>query len=148
MAHGEAKVVIRRPAKEVLDFVMDLHEYRKIDKKLGVIRWLRRDGDTVTFRFRPWLLGLPGPMTTQRLVRTGDSRIDISPPGPSWQDRLADKRHRIRRGTITEGISERLSARLAFQIRIQQAVKEMLARFAPHRQSSSFIRLRTQSSLH
>ncbi len=89
MAHGEATVVIRRPAKEVLDFVMDLHEYRKIDKKLGVIRWLRRDGDTVTFRFRPWLLGLPGPVTTQRLVRTGDSRIDISPPFPSWQDRLA-----------------------------------------------------------
>src|SRR5439155_25766688 len=89
MAHGEATVVIRRPAKEVLDFVMDLHEYRKIDKKLGVIRWLRRDGDTVTFRFRPWLLGLPGPVTTQRLVRTGDSRIDISPPVPGWQDRLA-----------------------------------------------------------
>src|SRR6266403_2265775 len=83
MAHGEATVVIRRPAKEVLDFVMDLHEYRKIDKKLGVIRWLRRDGDTVTFRFRPWLLGLPGPVTTQRLVRTGDSRIDISPPVPA-----------------------------------------------------------------
>ncbi len=43
MAHGEAKVVIRRPAKEVLDFVMDLHEYRKIDKKLGVIRWLKAE---------------------------------------------------------------------------------------------------------
>src|SRR3989442_14210678 len=89
MAHGEATVVIRRPAKEALDLVMDLHEYRKIDKKLGVIRWLRRDGDTVTFRFRPWLLGLPGPVTTQRLVRTGDSRIDISPPVSGWQDRLA-----------------------------------------------------------
>src|SRR5438094_10495855 len=89
MAHGEATVVIRRPAKEVLDFVMDLHEYRKIDKKLGVIRWLRRDGDTVTFHFRPWLLGLPGPVTTPRLVRTGDSRIDISPPVPGWPDRRA-----------------------------------------------------------
>src|SRR3989454_12126151 len=105
MAHGEATVVIRRPAKEVLDFVMDLHEYRKIDKKLGVIRWLRRDGDTVTFRFRPWLLGLPGPVTTQRLVRTGDSRIDISPPAPGWQGQVSGFKRSEERRVGKEGRS-------------------------------------------
>ncbi|AWS43919.1 SRPBCC family protein [Streptosporangium sp. 'caverna'] len=87
MAHGEASVLIRRPAKEILDFVMDLQRYREVDDKIGPIRWLQREGDTVTFRFRPRLLGLPGPSTTQRVVRTGDERIDITPV-PSWQDRI------------------------------------------------------------
>ncbi|GLW05292.1 hypothetical protein Misp01_04220 [Microtetraspora sp. NBRC 13810] len=87
MAHGEATVLIRRPAEEVLEFVLDLRRYREVDGKIGAIHWLWRDGDTVTFRFRPKLFGLPGPAMTQRVVRTGDERVDVV-PSPSVLDRV------------------------------------------------------------
>ena len=35
MAYGEAREIIHRSPKEIIDFVMDLREYRKVDEKLG-----------------------------------------------------------------------------------------------------------------
>jgi hypothetical protein len=87
MATGEARLFIKRPAREIIDFVMDLRRYQKVDPKLGTIFEVRRTGDEVVFRFRPKLLGLPGPATTQRVVLTGGNRIDISGV-PAWTDAL------------------------------------------------------------
>ncbi|MGH3548699.1 MAG: SRPBCC family protein [Pseudonocardiaceae bacterium] len=88
MAYGEAKIVVHRPSKEILDFVMDLREYRKVDEKLGKIHSIKdaEDGEGVLLHFSPKVLGLPGPSTTQRVVRKGN-RIDISGV-PAWTDAL------------------------------------------------------------
>lgn len=66
MVHGEARVFIERPFADITDFIMDLHEYKKVDAKLGRIYELNRTGNTLVFTFRPKLLGLPGPKTTRR----------------------------------------------------------------------------------
>jgi hypothetical protein len=81
-------LLIHRPAREIIEFIMDLRQYQKVDRKLGRIYRVDRDGDEVTFRFRPKLLGLPGPVTTQRVVLTPDRRIDMSGVG-AWTDALA-----------------------------------------------------------
>ncbi|MFF5209111.1 SRPBCC family protein [Streptosporangium sp. NPDC000396] len=87
-AHGQATVLIGCTGGQVLDFVMDPRAYATIDGKIGAIRWVRRAGDTVVFRFRARLLGVPGPLVTHRMIRTGHERVDIAPvPGP--HDRLA-----------------------------------------------------------
>jgi hypothetical protein len=87
MVHGEARVFIERPVTDITDFIMDLHEYKKVDAKLGRIYELNRTGDTVVFTFRPKLLGLPGPKTTQEVVLTPNSRIDVIPE-PSQMDKM------------------------------------------------------------
>lgn len=86
MAYGEAEIVIHRPPEVIIDFVMDLREYRKVDEKLGRIHSIEpaADGDGVLVHFSPRILGLPGPSTTQRVVRSPD-RIDISGV-PAWTD--------------------------------------------------------------
>lgn len=88
MAHGSAEITIECPATEVLDFVMDLSRYREVDDKLGTIHWIRTTdgGRTVLVRFTPRIMGLPGPRTTQQVVR-GDAGIDISGV-PAWTDAL------------------------------------------------------------
>ena len=88
MARGEASIVINRPSADVLDFVMDLRQYRQVDEKLGTIHSIREaeDGNGVLVNFSPKVLGLPGPKTTQRVAR-GNDRIDISGI-PAWTDAL------------------------------------------------------------
>jgi hypothetical protein len=70
MVHGEARVFIERPVTDITDLIMDLHEYKNVDAKLGRIYELNRTGGTVVFTFRPKLLGLPGPKTTQERWRS------------------------------------------------------------------------------
>ena len=88
MAEGQARVLIHRPAADIAEFVMDLRRYAEVDKKLGSIRSIERTGDVVVFRFRPKLLGLPGPVTTQRVTLTPGRRIDIAGE-PTWTDAMA-----------------------------------------------------------
>ncbi|HEX3784125.1 MAG TPA: SRPBCC family protein [Pseudonocardiaceae bacterium] len=89
MAYGEAEITIRRSPKDIIDFVMDLREYRQVDEKLGKIHSITpaEDGDGVLLNFSPKILGMPGPSTTQRVVRKNDERIDISGI-PAWTDAL------------------------------------------------------------
>ncbi len=88
MAVGEARVFIERPAREIIEFVLDLRSYQRVDAKLGRVYWVRRDGDTVLFRFQPRLLGLPGPPTTQQVELAEDERSIRVGGLPSWSDRL------------------------------------------------------------
>lgn len=88
MAVGEASELVRRPATEILDFILDVEAYRAVDPRLRTIRWVRRTPGETVFRFRPTLMGLPAPMTTQRVTLTPGERVDITPV-PSWMDRFA-----------------------------------------------------------
>ncbi len=89
MACGEAELVIDYPPQGIIDFVMDLNEYRKVDDKLGKIYWIKPapDGNGVYVHFGPKLMGMPVPSTTQRVVATPDHRIEITGV-PSWTDSM------------------------------------------------------------
>lgn len=86
MAYGESTIVIERPAREVIDFVMDLRRYRHVDEKLGTIHSVddSEDGEGKLVRFTPKLMGMPGPPTTQKVV-AGDQGISIRGV-PAWTD--------------------------------------------------------------
>ena len=89
MICGEGTAVIDREPEEILEFVMDLHSYRKVDAKLGKIKWVKRDGDVAYVKFRPKLRNLPSPfLATQRVTMTPGKRIDVE-NAPSWMNRLA-----------------------------------------------------------
>ena len=88
MAVGEASTLVMRPAAEILDFILDVEAYRAVDPRLRTIKWVRRTPGETVFRFRPALMGLPGPMTTQRVTLTPGKRVDITPE-PSRLDRIA-----------------------------------------------------------
>jgi hypothetical protein len=83
MASGSFTIDIARPAREITDFILDVGAYREIDPRLSSIRWVRRAPDCTVFRFRPSLMGLPAPLTTQLVTRRGDVVEIISLPGPA-----------------------------------------------------------------
>ena len=87
MASGEAELVINSPPDGIIDFVLDLREYRKVDDKLGKIHWIKPapNGGGVFVHFRPKLMGLPGPSTTQRVVVMPGHQIEITGV-PAWTD--------------------------------------------------------------
>lgn len=64
-----------------LALVMDPRRYAEIDRKLGAIDWVRRDGDVTEFRFRSVLPGLgPGPKIVSRMTLTPGERVDVRLP--------------------------------------------------------------------
>lgn len=87
---GQAEVVIRATAEQVLALVMDVQRYAAVDAKIGAIHWVQRsaDGDRVTFRFTPRLGPVPALLrSTQHITRRGEGLLIT--PEPSWTDRLA-----------------------------------------------------------
>lgn len=87
MAHTQVTIVIDRSAEDILGFILDVQAYQTVDPRLRSIRWVRRKEGFTVFRFRPQLMGLPAPLSTQLVVRRG-MRVDISAL-PSLNDRLA-----------------------------------------------------------
>lgn len=88
MAKTQFTILIDRPADDILEFILDVEAYRDVDPRLSSIRWVRRAHGCTVFRFRPRLMGLPAPLSTQMVVRRGMS-VDISAlPSPS--DHFAD----------------------------------------------------------
>ena len=87
MASGEAEIVINYPPEGIIEFALDLNEYRKVDDKLGKIHWIKPapDGQGVLVHFQPKLIGMPGPSTTQRVVVMPGNRIEITGI-PAWTD--------------------------------------------------------------
>jgi carbon monoxide dehydrogenase subunit G len=79
------------PADRVLEFVMDPRAYARVDRKIGTIDWVRREGDVTEFRFASSLPGVPGPApkVVSRMRRTPGQRVDVRlPPVPA--NRLAN----------------------------------------------------------
>jgi ribosome-associated toxin RatA of RatAB toxin-antitoxin module len=112
MAVGEASTVVARPAQEILDFIMDVEAYRAVDPRLKTIRWVTREPDQTVFRFRPKLMGLPGPMTTQKVSLTPGERVDITPL-PSPMDRFTEFAGLLE--CTAEGSGTRVRRRLEFK---------------------------------
>ncbi|WP_370963351.1 SRPBCC family protein [Amycolatopsis sp. cg9] len=64
-----------------LDLVMDPRRYAEVDRKLGPIDWVRREGGVTEFRFRSALPGLgPGPKIVSRMTLTPGERVDVCLP--------------------------------------------------------------------
>lgn len=91
MIYGEATVTVAATPAQVLDLVCDLERYKLADTKIRKVLDTKADGDQIVVRFRSRLRGLPTPAVRQRLVRTGDERLDITSV-PSWADRLVSFR--------------------------------------------------------
>lgn len=88
MATGSFTIDIERPATEITDFILDVEAYREVDPRLKSIRWVRRAPDCTVFRFRPALMGLPAPLTTQMVTREGGT-VEIRSL-PSAADAMVD----------------------------------------------------------
>lgn len=86
MIAGEAGVTVTATPGEVLDLICDLGRYRLADTKIRTVL-VAGGGPDSEVRFRSRLRGLPTPAVRQRVVRTGDERVDIASV-PGWQDRL------------------------------------------------------------
>src|SRR4051812_5612764 len=68
-------------ADAFLELVMDPRRYAEVDRKLGRIDWVHRDGDVTEFRFRSALPGLgPGPKIVSRMTLTPGERVDVRLP--------------------------------------------------------------------
>ncbi len=69
------------PPEAFLALVMDPRRYAEVDRKLGPIDWVRREGDVTEFRFRSRLPGLgPGPKIVSRMTLTPGERVDVVLP--------------------------------------------------------------------
>jgi len=119
MATAEATRWLRCTAEEFLAFALDVERYREVDDKLGVIDWVRRDGNITEFRFRPTLPGLPpAPKTVSQMRLTPGERIDIQ-YAPAPHNRV------VRLGSVfsasfacaPEGDGVRVTRRLSLALR-------------------------------
>ncbi|HEY4005948.1 MAG TPA: SRPBCC family protein [Pseudonocardia sp.] len=77
MVTVRAEAIIGCTPDEVLDMVMDIDRYARVDKKIHPVLWARREGEVLTFACRPKLVGLRQPKVVQYVRRTPGRRIDI-----------------------------------------------------------------------
>lgn len=89
MIEGVGEAVVTATPEEAIGFVLDLERYRQADKKIGAVAWVRPDDDGALVRFRSRMMGMPGPVVTQRIDRTGN-RLDVRTVEPAWMLRLLD----------------------------------------------------------
>ncbi|WIX99822.1 SRPBCC family protein [Amycolatopsis mongoliensis] len=69
------------PPEAFLALVMDPRRYAEVDRKLGRVDWVHRDGEVAEFRFRSVLPGLgPGPKIVSRMTLTPGERVDVRLP--------------------------------------------------------------------
>lgn len=90
MACGEGTAIVRRPPRDVLEFVLDVDRYRQADRKIGRVHWVRRDGDTGDtgdtgqVKHNGRLFGLPAPPITLAFTLTRWSRLDFRMVAAPW----------------------------------------------------------------
>ncbi|MEO8744124.1 MAG: SRPBCC family protein [Candidatus Dormiibacterota bacterium] len=80
--HGEATIHCE-PA-EVLEFVLDVDQYRKADHKIGRVHFARRDGNHGEVRHSGRILGVPAPAATLAFELTPSSRLDFRGVSLPW----------------------------------------------------------------
>lgn len=86
MIDVSATTTVQRSPQEVIDLVLNIEQYRKVDHKIGrVLKTETIDGDQVV-TFMTVLRGMPA-KARQRMHVVGTERIEVSPM-PSWQDKL------------------------------------------------------------
>jgi len=81
---AEATVVIRRPARDVLEFVLDLERYRQADTKIGRVDFVERAGNAGRARYAGTMRGLPGPTETVTWTLEPYSRLRFASTPSLW----------------------------------------------------------------
>jgi polyketide cyclase/dehydrase/lipid transport protein len=81
---AEATVVIRRPARDVLEFVLDLERYRQADTKIGRVDFVERNGNAGRARYAGTMRGLPGPTETVTWTLEPYSRLRFASTPSLW----------------------------------------------------------------
>ena len=81
---GEGSATIRRPCRDVLEFVLDVNQYRRADLKIGRVHWVRREGNSGFVRHDGRFMGLPAPPVTLSFLLTPYSRLDFRGVEMPW----------------------------------------------------------------
>lgn len=89
MIEGEGTVFIRRPAREILEFVLDLERYRQADRKFRRIQFVARSGNEGLARYSGRLRGLPTPADTQAWTLEPYTRLDFRSTRKLWPNVVA-----------------------------------------------------------
>lgn len=81
---GEGKTVIRRPPKDILEFVLDVDRYRRADLKIGRVHYVHRRGNEGEVRHGGRLLGLPAPPVVLGFALTPYARLEFRGIAVPW----------------------------------------------------------------
>jgi hypothetical protein len=81
---GEGRTIIRRSPKDILEFVLDVEQYRRADLKIGRVHYLHRNGNEGEVRHGGRLLGVPAPAAVLAFTLTPYSRIDFLGVAMPW----------------------------------------------------------------
>ena len=82
MIAGEGTQIIRRPAKEIFEFVLDPEAYKKADLKIGTVHSLTWQDGHAEIHYSGRFRGFPTPSVRQLIETQPYSRIDVlSKPG-------------------------------------------------------------------
>jgi len=84
MIVGQATTTVTVSPSEIFEFVLDLHRYRRADRKIGRVGPTHRSGDRGTVTFSGRIKGFPGPTGTYPFTIT-PSRLHFGSPiaGPA-----------------------------------------------------------------
>jgi len=82
MIAGEGTQRIRRSAKDIYDFILDLEQYRKADTKIGHVYSVQWSGSSAEICYGGRFRGFPTPAVRQIITVEPYRRIDVrSKPG-------------------------------------------------------------------
>jgi hypothetical protein len=82
MIAGEGTELIRRPAKDIYEFVLDLEQYRRADLKIGTVHSVTWREDHAEISYSGRFRGIPTPAVRQTVTVEPYHRIDVrSIPG-------------------------------------------------------------------
>jgi len=81
---GRGQATIHCDPADVLEFVLDVEQYRKADHKIGRVHFARRNGNYGEVRHSGRILGLPAPAATLAFELTPSSRLDFRGVSMPW----------------------------------------------------------------
>ena len=88
MIVGEGAAVIRCPARDILEFVLDLERYRQADTKIRHVYFAERRGCEGVIRYSARLRGLPTPSAAFAWRLVPYARLEIRSLGEGWLEGL------------------------------------------------------------
>lgn len=76
--------MIQRPPKDILEFVLDVDQYRRADLKIGRVHYVHRDGNDGEVRHGGRFLGLPAPPAVLTFTLRPYTRLDFRGVAMPW----------------------------------------------------------------
>jgi steroid delta-isomerase-like uncharacterized protein len=89
MVSGEASTTIARPAKDILEFVLDLEKYREADRKFHRIHYVERDNNHGRAKYSGRLRGIPTPSEVQEWTLEPYTRLEFRSRPSLWPGMIA-----------------------------------------------------------